>query len=40
MQSGIHRAAYLRYDTEETFNEPLSSRAVRGIGTDSLNQVF
>jgi hypothetical protein len=39
MQSGIHRATYLRLDTEESSKLPFTRNAVRGVVSDGLNQV-
>jgi len=39
MQSGIHRATYLRLDTEESSILPFTRNAVRGVVSDGLNQV-
>jgi hypothetical protein len=39
MQSGLHRATYLRLDTEESSNLPFTRNAVRGVVSDALNQV-
>lgn len=40
MQSGIHRATYLRPDTEKSSELPFTRNAVRGVASDGLNQVF
>lgn len=39
MQSGIHRATYLRPDTEKSSELPFTRNAVRGVASDGLNQV-
>ena len=39
LQSGLHRATYLRLDTEESSHLPFTRNAVRGVVSDALNQV-